>query len=148
MRKILLLVAPMVLVSVSFIVWGAKYRAPIAALVKGSPKLEKTQDKQIAVWQEQFDQHLIEIWPKAGKVFVAADGYFRINSAGDTSATFILSPGDVFYAQSERHGTATFRLKTIEPDDAVIEYESRFDHRSFGKNLIVVDRGTFKVNWK
>ena len=84
-----------------------------------------------------------------GKVRVVSDGHFRIQIAlGETSAIFFLNPGDVFYGPPDHHQTESFRLKEILRDGAMMTYESKLDHRSFGKNLLTIDQGAFKVNWK
>lgn len=50
--------------------------------------------------------------------------------------------------EPDHHGYRKYTIAKIEGDGVVIEYFSRFDHRSFGKELIEEDRGTFKLKWK
>lgn len=45
------------------------------------------------------------------------------------------------------HGHTIYTIARIEKDGAVFKYESRFDHRSFGKDLITQDSGSFKLPW-
>lgn len=45
------------------------------------------------------------------------------------------------------HGHWTYTIAKVQNDGVVIEYESSFDHRSFGKNLISRDSGSFKLAW-
>lgn len=46
------------------------------------------------------------------------------------------------------HGYTRYTLLKIEDDGVVFKYTSSFDHRSFAKNLIEKDSGTFKIKWK
>ena len=146
MKKLLSVIVPVLLVSIVFAAAGSKQRAQIAALVERAGVTKGTKNQQAQVWQDQFNKHVTGISLQASQVWMASDGYFRIQTSfGEASAKFLLKPGDVFYGPPDHHATVNFRLKEIEPDGAIIEYESKFDHRSFGKNLITVVKGTFKV---
>lgn len=61
---------------------------------------------------------------------------------------FDLKVGESFKHRPDHHLTSCYTLKAIEPTGIIIEYETRFDHRSFGKNLINVDRGELRIHWK
>lgn len=56
-------------------------------------------------------------------------------------------PAGYKLAFPDDHGHWIYTIARIESDGVVIEYESSFDHRSFGKNLITRDKGTFKLPW-
>ena len=52
--------------------------------------------------------------------------------------------GEKFF-QPDDHGTITFVLKEVNSSGVVIGYEEKFNHRSFGRNLITIDEGEVKV---
>jgi hypothetical protein len=64
------------------------------------------------------------------------------------SGDFTLRVNETFLHRPDHHQSTTYTLEKIEPTGIVIRYESRFDHRSFGKNLINVNRGTLRLPWK
>jgi hypothetical protein len=65
---------------------------------------------------------------------------------GEFQFEFTLSkPGEVFYSP-DHHGMMIFTVKRITADAIVIGYESSFDHRSFGKNLVTKDEGEFTLH--
>ena len=45
------------------------------------------------------------------------------------------------------HGTSSYTIARIEADGVVIDYESTFDHTSFGRRLITRDTGSIKLTW-
>ena len=61
---------------------------------------------------------------------------------------FDLAVDESFKHRPSHHQSSRYTLKEIEPTGIIIEYEKRFDHRSFGKNLISLDRGELRIPWK
>jgi len=61
---------------------------------------------------------------------------------------FVLRVGESFRARPDHHSSGQYTLKAIEPTGIVLSYDTRFDHRSFGKNLINVNRGELRIPWK
>ena len=57
---------------------------------------------------------------------------------------FTINVGDTFQMAPDHHASATFTLTGIEDNGIVIRYESYFDHRSFGKDLITKDVVEFR----
>lgn len=51
--------------------------------------------------------------------------------------------GAVFCMRHERHVTSWMSLNEIKPDGVTISYHSEFNERSFGKNLLRIDEGSF-----
>lgn len=47
----------------------------------------------------------------------------------------------------DQHGSKVYTIARIRDDGVLFEYESTFDHRSFRKNLIERDTGTFLLLW-
>ena len=61
---------------------------------------------------------------------------------------FVLGVGESFRGRPDHHSSGRYTLKAIEPTGVVLAYDTRFDHRSFGKNLINVNRGELRIPWK
>ncbi len=49
--------------------------------------------------------------------------------------------------RTDHHLNLTLTLKKITDTGANFSYQSKFDHRSFGKNLIEKDQGEFFISW-
>jgi len=45
------------------------------------------------------------------------------------------------------HGASTYTVENIDEDSVTLSYKTTFDHRSFGRNQISRDQGTFKLPW-
>lgn len=45
------------------------------------------------------------------------------------------------------HGSSSCTVDSIDQSGVILSYTNSFDHRSFGKNLISNDRGTFRLSW-
>jgi hypothetical protein len=58
---------------------------------------------------------------------------------------FSLEEGQPFRSATDHHGSTKYLLKEVGSDGITIQYESEFDHRSFGPDQITIDRGTFKL---
>jgi hypothetical protein len=79
---------------------------------------------------------------------VTPDPRFPDEVYPDWRNDFVLSIGESFKGRPDHHSGSTYTLKGIESAGVVIAYESRFDHRSFGKNRISVNRGELRLQWK
>jgi len=47
----------------------------------------------------------------------------------------------------DHHGPKNYTIASIVDDGVVFQYKYSFDHRSFGKNLIETDEGSFLLEW-
>lgn len=47
----------------------------------------------------------------------------------------------------DHHGVITWTVTKLNDDGLLFDYRSRFDHRSFGKNLITETRAEISVPW-
>jgi len=112
------------------------------------PRVEVTHGRDLEQVRSLHKQFLL-IEKSGDRVHFKSDGSFiRSSEAFDSSTAqtdFIVGAGESFQDAPDHHASATYSVVDIEPDHVVIAYETRFDHRSFGKNLISVDRGT--VSW-
>ena len=114
------------------------------------PELQKTTNKYQESLSEFFKQACISLSiDQFGAHFsMRHDGAkFCIGDPqkAGTSTTYqfeftISKPGDIFYSL-EHHGIKVFTVKSIDSDRIVLKYLSKFDHRSFSKNLLTEDLG-------
>lgn len=111
---------------------------------------EITYNEEKDWYQEFFAKHLVSAEPVDEKVKIVSDGNFglRDNESGSLVTTFTLANGEEFYGPLDHHASTTFIIKEIEPDGVTIQYESSFDHRSFGKDLITKDIGRVRIKYK
>jgi len=71
-------------------------------------------------------------------------GYaFRINEK--YAHEFTISQNETFSTPPDNHGSIQYTLTTIDSESVTLQYESYFDHRSFGPDQITIDRGIFKL---
>jgi hypothetical protein len=70
------------------------------------------------------------------------------DSYPEWTGDFTLAVGESFMHRPDHHLSSRYTLKTTNATGVVIEYETRFDHRSFGKNLINVSKGKLRIPWQ
>lgn len=110
--------------------------------------LEQTTDKQRAWLVDRMKEHVKVIALRNGKVHFESDGFFH-SGASDMAKTFDKGKGEEFSTAADHHSSIKLKIKEFSKEKGVtIEYLSRFDHRSFGKNMTTEDRGEFTLPWK
>lgn len=102
---------------------------------------EKTHDEQLAWVANYLKQHMT-CTVNGEKVSVVSDGQI---TSGNGLKEFVLSVGDKFHNPPDEHAVISYTLKSILPNAIDVEYESNFDHRSFGKDLITIDSGVVSL---
>lgn len=95
----------------------------------------------------QAEWHLAHLNRRFASILKATDGITVIEGWPDNPIKSAFSIGQSF-SEPDHHGHKKYTIVKVEEDGVVIEYFSRFDHRSFGKDLIEEDRGTVKLKWK
>jgi hypothetical protein len=105
-----------------------------------SPQIKQTKNAQ-------KEWHIAHLNIRYASVFKATNGVGVVEVWPENPRTTVLSVGTSF-VEPDHHGYLKYTVLKIEEDGAVFEYYSSFDHRSFGKNLIEKDSGTFKLKWK
>ena len=81
-----------------------------------------------------------------GAKFRLGDPKKRDEMDGGWKFQFTLAKaGEVFYSP-DKHGMRIFTVKRITDDSLLLEYLTRFDHRSFGKELITEDTGQIELH--
>lgn len=110
--------------------------------VSNATETKKTQNEQLT-WVTDFLKKHITCSIVYSKVSITSDG--RIIGS-DGNKNFTVSEGDKFSNQPDHHSSLFYTLKKISNNKINIEYESSFDHRSFGKDLITSDSGVVELS--
>ena len=79
--------------------------------------------------------------------FVSA-GRLGIWQDREWTTDFALREGDRFQAQPDHHATIRFEVRRITRHGIDLGYTSMFDHRSFGRNTVSIDRGKVFLNYR
>lgn len=80
------------------------------------------------------------------KAQITSDGQYTKGPNRETK--FVLAPGESFQGTPDHHSSSTLTMVTIDSKGLKLNYEMRFDHRSFGKDLITVDNGNIVLPLK
>jgi len=112
-----------------------------------------TIDEQKQQFLERFQSSILHLWPEGDGVRILTNGEFLGENEYEHITEswindFHCDIGGMFIQKPDRHVSVKFTLKEIRDDGVILSYESSFDHRSFGKDLITKDKGTFKVLFK
>jgi len=98
-------------------------------------------------WQQRFfAEHLtgIERVGDSG-ARVLTDGWIV---SMDGRKDFVIYRGQKFRRSPDHHAWAFYTLKEARQAGVVLAYESGFDHHSFGKDLVTVDRGKIEIPYR
>jgi len=66
----------------------------------------------------------------------------------DGHKDFVINRGQKFRRSADHHAWTLYTLKEVRQAEIVVAYESGFDHHSFGKDLVTVDRGKVKIRYR
>lgn len=112
-------------------------------------KILVTENKEIDFIKNIFEQRIQTLDAKNGEVSIEFKKLFVFcENDGKTQAKILLKTGDEFLGLPDDHGSIKYKLLKIDVDGIDMGYESRFDHRSFGRNLITIDKGVVHLLWK
>lgn len=107
---------------------------------------KQTQAEQAKWLVKSLSSHVLEIKESKdhreniGKAQIVSDGKYTKGQARENK--FILAPGESFQGPSDHHSSSNLTMVAIDSKGLKLSYEMRFDHRSFGKDLITIDKGT------
>ena len=114
-----------------------------------SPTVVQGSGKEQQWFKDRFEEHLIQLVRVNGQTRFVTDGFFIADRTGtDHPHDFTLGVGGAFCRPPDHHAAVRLWVRQIDDDGVVVEYESRFNHISFGKNLITIDRGTVRLPWE
>jgi tetratricopeptide (TPR) repeat protein len=121
-------------IALIFLAWPFQY------FVFGAEQHSQCEQKD---WYEKFfSRHTLELSlcsdNKDRACFVSDGSYIKV-VGDDWSNEFELNVGESFGQEPDHHGFTSFRLEAIQKDGVDVQYTSRFDHRSFGKDLLTED---------
>lgn len=106
---------------------------------------KETTGEQTEWMKKAFALHVKSLSLQKGSAHFVTDGFFQKAGKSD----FLLSKGETFEGQQDHHASSTFTCTGVHEKDGVgIQYQSSFDHRSFGKNLVSTDKGSLQLPWK
>ncbi len=113
---------------------------------------KQTQGEQANWLIKSLSTHLLEIKESKdnidnkGRAQIVSDGQYTKGPNRETK--FVLAPGESFQGPPDHHASSTLTMVTIDSKGLKMNYEMRFDHRSFGKDLITVDNGNIVLPLK
>lgn len=110
---------------------------------------KQTQGEQANWLIKSLSTHLLEIKENKEnreKAQIVSDGKYTKGANRETK--FVLAPGESFQGPPDHHSSSTLTMVTIDSKELKLNYEMRFDHRSFGKDLITVDNGNIVLPLK
>ena len=114
-----------------------------------STKTEVTANKNSEAMTSYVNAHMISVAVGSAKVRFVTDG--RIIPASHSVAAnepFFIKIGERLRTAPDHHTSTEFVYVGLRDNSVVLEYEQTFDHQSFGKNLITIDRGEILVSLK
>lgn len=107
--------------------------------------VERTHAQERDFVERFVREHLLHVQrTDAGGVAILTDGHLRAN-ADDWA--FTLGISDTMRSV-DHHAGRSYELAAIGEDGIELVYESTFDHRSFGKHLLSIDRGRIFVPYR
>lgn len=119
--------------------------APSRAPDEPDVPVERTRSQERDFVERFVREHLLHVQRTgAGGVAILTDGHLRAN-ADDWA--FTLGISDTMRSV-DHHAGRRYELAEIGEDGIELVYESTFDHRSFGKNLLSIDRGRIFVPYR
>ena len=84
--------------------------------------------------------HLVSVAKNSDKVHLVTDGKIWAREID-------LTIGQKLNSSPDHHGSFFYAVKDIAKSGVLVEYETQFDHRSFGKDLITIDKGEFEIGY-
>ena len=95
---------------------------------------------------------ILQIQKTNGGVRIHSTGHYVREALSDNpyrslTNDFVVNLGDDFQMAPDEHASARFVVRAIDDEGITVEYESSFDHHSFGKDLITRDIGQFRWDY-
>ena len=113
---------------------------------------KQTQAEQANWLVKSLSSHVLEIKESKenreniGRAQLTSDGKYTKGPNRDSK--FTLAPGESFQGPPDHHSSSTLTMVAIDTKGLKLNYEMRFDHRSFGKDLITIDKGSIVLPLK
>jgi len=117
----------------------------LAALLSGcsgGPTVQQTTG-QDHVWHQRFlREHLTLTLLDSNTVEFTSDRLHPAHPTGKDDSKLRVGSSLIMV---DDHASTTYVIRSLAATDAYVDYEAKFDHRSFGKDLITIDTGTVTV---
>ena len=114
---------------------------------RAAPAVVESTAAQSAFWQDRFSKDVRKASRVGERARLVLNRAFR-TADGTLGDEFVLGVGDTLRTPPDNHALATFQVDSVNDQGITFRYRAEFDHNSFGKNRVTVDRGTVLVPWK
>jgi hypothetical protein len=116
---------------------------------KPAEKVERSVGRDKSRTENYLKAHVLVLYAASGKALFVTDGKLGVYDSGHNWRNeFTLATGERFQAQPDHHASSNFEIKDVNPSGVVLKYSNRFDHGSFGKDLITIDEGEIQLTFK
>jgi hypothetical protein len=113
------------------------------------PQTDATSNKNQEAMAAFVNAHTITIAPESDKVRILTDGRLIPSSpTASANESFVVGVGESIKTSADEHAFSIFTYRSARVTSAVFDYETRFDQRSFGKNVVSIDRGEIEVAFR
>ncbi len=103
-------------------------------------EIKQTQRERASWLINSLTTHCLKVGTSGGIARISSDGQYTKDKTSESN--FDLRIGESFYGPPDHHSSTTIKLTGMDKRGLLLQYEMRFDHRSFGKDLISVDTGS------
>ena len=114
-------------------------------------QIEKTLNKHKDFVETNLLKHLYTVSrvSNGAAIHLTVDGGYRLEKLQfqEGLVEFTCPLQGRFYGPPDHHVSLEFTVVKIGATEAIFQYKSEFDHRSFGKDLISVDTGEIQIGY-
>lgn len=122
----------------------------LIACESSAVRTEETREQQSAWLRDRFSECMVSLTPDGAHAV-----RYRTGNKGCSPLGFDAGEGgmgtlrlDDTFSKADHHLSLTWRIEGISAAGVQIGYEARFDHGSFGKDLITIDRGRVRLPYR
>jgi len=121
---------------------------PVAWALGDAPKTERSVGEQRQWYEDFFQRSVLSLARNEDRVMFVSDGAFGLRGESEWVTSFSLESGGIFYQAPDDHSSCEFKVLELGDEGITLEYTSRFDHRSFGRDLITIDTATIFLEYR
>jgi hypothetical protein len=116
----------------------------------GKPvQIKKTYDQQRSWALDYLDENVLSCRRIDDSIAFRTTAKLGIGQWGHSwNQNFLLAREGGFIIAPDHHLKVSFSIASIDSASVLLKYEYQFDHRSFGKELISIDTGEVRFNYK
>jgi hypothetical protein len=124
----------------------------IVVLLSGcaAETIVRTKNNRAESVRSSLEAHVLSVEYRNGLVVFFTDGTYGVPLPKTKRWTdrFEVPVGGHFFRRPDAHSTMTLQIAAIGGEAVELTYTSCFNHRSFGKNEITLDRGRVRLKWR